>query len=1096
MAEGEDQQAQTTPLLHGIQPPTGLDLASKHRKENWKIYKQRWNDYAIVAQLERQTEEYRVALFLYSIGPNAVKVYNSFDLPTDDKRKLPKIMEKFDKYAMGETNETYERFIFNSRDQKETETVDEYVAELRTLAQTCSFCTCLSDSLLRDRIVLGIKDAATRKRLLRQPELTLAKCIDICRSDEASAEQIKLFDKGAKEESAVHKVRGAKSKGKRGKIEETQRKPREFSGSKANRKQSEHKVCDYCGDKHKPGRNFCKAYGETCNFCKKPNHFEKQCKSKRRNRTHAVKAEESSDTDDSSEAEYLDSVTVKPETISTVRQDQQQEIYANMLIGDQPVKFHVDCGATVNVLPIKYVTDKKMIQPTERVLQMWNKSELKPVGTCRMVVRNPKSSRKYSIEFMIVEENLTPLLGAKVIQQMGLVEIHSKNFEQVATAAVKPHKSKSAEDLVKEYDDLFTGELGTLPGKQHLEVDPSVPPTVSAPSRRVPFAVKPKLKSELDRLTAIGVLSPVDEPTEWVSNLVIATKESGEIRLCIDPKRLNSALKRERYPLPVIEDVLPDLSKAKVFTKVDARNGYWHVQLDTPSSKLTTFDTPFGRYRWLRLPFGICVASEMFQKRLNEALDRLDGLLTVHDDMVIYGVGETEEEAVADHNMKLEKFFQRCRETGVKLNKKKLKLLCKEIPYLGHLVTEEGLKPDPEKVEAVQKMPRQENVKAVRRFCGFVNYLAKFLPHLADLLEPLQQLTHKDVPWQWNHEHDAAFNKLKQMITEAPVLKYYNPDEELTVQCDASEGGLGASLMQGGQPVAFASRSLTDPETRYAQIEKEMLAVVYALQKFDQYVYGHPVNVESDHKPLESIAKKPLRNAPKRLQGMLLKIQKYDVKITYKPGKEMYLADTLSRAFLRSSKNTQGEFERVNAVKSLPMSPDRLRQLRRATDNDVVLQHLKRAILQGWPEEKQSLPSILAPYFSYRDELSVYDGLVFKGERLIIPKEMRKEMLVEVHSSHIGINGCLRRARECIFWPGMTAEIKAHIATCETCQKYMTKQQQKETLMSHELTNRPWEKVGADIFTIADKDYLILVDYFSNFWEVNRLSDTKASTCN
>ncbi|XP_028415786.1 uncharacterized protein K02A2.6-like [Dendronephthya gigantea] len=695
---------------------------------------------------------------------------------------------------------------------------------------------------------------------------------------------------------------------------------------------------------------------------------------------------------------------------------------------------------------------------------------------------------------MIVKEDLTPLLGARVIQQMGLVEIHIEKFEQVVGMGIKDTPKGACRDLVKEYDDVLTGELGTLYGEQHLEVDPSVTPTVS-PSRRVPFAVKPKLKAELDRLADLGVITLVDEPTDWVSNLVIATKESGDIRLCIDPKQLNGALKRERYPIPVIDDVLPDLAKAKVFTKVDARNGYWHVQLDEPSSRLTTFDTPFGRYRWKRLPFGICAASEIFQKRLNQALDRLDGLLTVHDDMVIYGVGETEEEAIVDHNTKLEGFFQRCRKTGIKLNKKKLMLLCKEIPYLGHLVTKDGLKPDPEKVEAVLKMPRPENVKAVRRFCGFVNYLSKFMPHLADVMKPLQQLTHKDAQWQWNHEHDAAFGKLKLMISNAPVLKFYHPEDELTVQCDASERGLGATLMQRGQPIAFASRTLTDPETRYAQIEKEMLAVIYAMQKFDQYVYGRFVTVESDHKPLESIVRKPLRSAPKRLQGMLLKMEKYEVNIVYKPGKEMYLADTLSRAPLNCSRNVQEEFERVNAVKSLPMSPERLEAIRKGVEADEVLQQLKLMILQGWPEEKQSLPTILTPYFSFRDELSVYDGLVFKGERLIIPKESRKQMLAEIHSSHIGINGCLRRARECIFWPGMTAEIKAKVATCETCQECPMKQQQKETLMNHELAHRPWEKVAADIFTVTGKDYLILVDYYSNFWEINRLLNTKASTC-
>ena len=458
--------------------------------------------------------------------------------------------------------------------------------------------------------------------------------------------------------------------------------------------------------------------------------------------------------------------------------------------------------------------------------------------------------------------------------------------------------------------------------------------------------------------------------------------------------------------------------------------------------------------------------------------------------MVIYGVGETKAQAQADHNVKLKQFLQCCREKGIKLNRKKLKLQCKEIPYLGHLVTAEGLKPDPDKVEAVQKMPKPDNVKAVRRFCGFVNYLAKFLPRLPGVLQPIQQLTRKEIPWQWQHEHDAAFERVKELVTQAPLLKYYNPEEELTVQCDASEKGLGAALMQNGQPIAFASRTLTDPETRYAQIEKEMLAVVFSLQKFDQYVYRRAVTIQSDHKPLAAIARKPLRNAPKRLQGMLLKVQKYDVEIVYKPGPEMHLADTLSRAFLDTTENEQGEFERVNAVKHLPMTEERLEELRTSTSSDEVLQQLKQVIQTGWPNEKNQLPAVLAPYFTYRDELSVYDGLVFKGERLLIPKQMRQKMKERLHSSHIGINGCLRRARECLFWPSMTAEIKEYVLQCEACSKYETKQP-KETLMSHELAERPWEKIGADLYTIDGKDYLIVVDYFSNFWEIDHLPDQR-----
>ena len=190
-------------MMQGIQPPTGLNLSVKHKAANWKVYKQQWENYSIVAQLEKQTEEYRVALFLYSIGPDAIKIYNSFDLSEANRRKLSEIIKQFDKYAIGETNKTYERYVFNSRDQKEGESMDAYVGELRTLTQSCNFCTCLQDSLIRDCIVLGIRDGKTRKRLLLQNKLTLTKCIDIVKSDKVSKTQIQSMDQASKQDD-VH----------------------------------------------------------------------------------------------------------------------------------------------------------------------------------------------------------------------------------------------------------------------------------------------------------------------------------------------------------------------------------------------------------------------------------------------------------------------------------------------------------------------------------------------------------------------------------------------------------------------------------------------------------------------------------------------------------------------------------------------------------------------------------------------------------------------------------------------------------------------------------------------------------------------------
>ena len=314
----------------------------------------------------------------------------------------------------------------------------------------------------------------------------------------------------------------------------------------------------------------------------------------------------------------------------------------------------------------------------------------------------------------------------------------------------------------------------------------------------------PRLKQELEKFTKLGVIAPMDAPTDWVSNVAIATKPSGNLRICIDPKELNKALKRERYPIPVIENVLPELSKARVFTKVDARNGYWYMVLDEESATLTTFDTPFGRYYWRRLPFRLGVSSEIFQKEIHQALDRLPGLLDVHDDMVIYGVGDTDEQADVDHDRNLERFLQQCRQKGIKLNKLKLKLKCTEFPYLGHLVTKEGLKPDLDKIKAVQEMPRLDNIKAVRRFCGFVHYLAKFMLKLfSEIMEPIRNLTCKENERKSTHEHDAAFKRIKEIATTSPLLKYYNPEDKLTIQSDASEKGLGAAVIQKRSACGF-----------------------------------------------------------------------------------------------------------------------------------------------------------------------------------------------------------------------------------------------------------------------------------------------------
>ena len=255
------------------------------------------------------------------------------------------------------------------------------------------------------------------------------------------------------------------------------------------------------------------------------------------------------------------------------------------------------------------------------------------------------------------------------------------------------------------------------------------------------------------------------------------------------------------------------------------------------------------------------------------------------------------------------------------------------------------------------------------------------------------------------------------------------------------------------------------------------------------------MTVYSDHKPLASIVKKPLDRAPKLLKGMLMRALAYDIEVRYLNGKEMYLADTLSRAHLprRTSDCGQEEFETINTLSYLIMPEEKIHEIRQHTSGDTSLQQLKRIIQEGWPADKKSLQPLVTPYFSVRDELAVTDGLIFRGERLVIPKGMRAAVKKDIHSGHKGIEACLRRAREHVYWPGMNEELKAWIRTCETCRENELTPC-KETLMSHEIPEGAWEKIGADLFTYHDKEYLVTVCYKSNFSELDPLTNTKSST--
>ena len=348
---------------------------------------------------------------------------------------------------------------------------------------------------------------------------------------------------------------------------------------------------------------------------------------------------------------------------------------------------------------------------------------------------------------------------------------------------------------------------------------------------------------------------------------------------------------------------MPNLAKAKVFSVLDPKQGYHQIELDDESSYLTTFWSP-GRLRWLWMPFGIKPASEECQRKQEEILEGLRGVETIHDDILVLGYGETRQEALENYDENLEILLKQCREKNLKLNKAKAKFRMTKVKFMKQILTADGLKPDESKVTAIRNIQTPKNVAEIQRFLGCVNYLTRFLPKVSDTAKPLRHLKCEKNQWQWTEKEQKSFDETKRLLTVQPIFSYYDVKKSVTIQCDASNYGTGGVLLQEGKPIAFTSRVITSSEQNYAVIEKEWLAICHATEKFHHYIIGKDTHAETDHKPIEIIFQKSLLNAPKKLQRMLLKLQRYNLKVSYKRGKEMYIADLLSRIFNNDSLNS------------------------------------------------------------------------------------------------------------------------------------------------------------------------------------------------
>ena len=605
--------------------------------------------------------------------------------------------------------------------------------------------------------------------------------------------------------------------------------------------------------------------------------------------------------------------------------------------------------------------------------------------------------------------------------------------------------------------------------------------------RKTPIEYQEKISKELDSLEAQGAIIKVTEPTEWVNSMTYPVKPDGDLRICIDCKDLNKSIIREHYKPPTLEEITHKLIGAKVFSKVDAYKGFFAYRLDYESSLKTTFNTipTKGRYRCLKMPMGARCSQDAFQMKMDEILEGLQGVIAIHDDITIYGKDEEE------HDKNMIAFMDRAAQKGLTLNSKKCHIKQKSVSFFGVTFGEDGMSPDPKKIQGIVDMPSPRDTTQLQSFLGMVNFMHPFIPHLSANTAPLRQLLAKNAIFQWTPSTELAFQRLKDLITEAQnrSLKFYDRSKPITVQADASKDGLGAALLQDNHPIAFASKSLSDAEKRYANIERELLAAVFACERFRTYLLGREFIIESDHKPLEMIALKNLMAAPPRLSRMLLRLQPFDCTIKYKPGKEMLLADALSR--LPSSENTPIYLDL--RIEHHAFTTERIQQIGTATQEDPILGPVYQFTLDGWPDCRNRVPRIARRYWDQRDELSIDHGLLMKGPRIIIPSAQRERTLGNLHVGHQGILAMQQMAKTTVYWPGIDADIEDWVQRCTAC--LATKPNQKrEPLLPHKVPDGPWQKIGADFFDFEGKKFLLVIDYFSKFIFVEKVTTTTAQS--
>lgn len=977
------------------------------------------------------------ALLLHLAGLDTQDIFDTLgpaptETATDDD--YVQTTKRLNSYFCPMRNIAYERHVFRKIKQDQDETFDQFLTKLRQQAVYCEFKTSQDDQI-RDQIIDQCNSNTLRRKILEKGNVSLEDVIKIAKATEITEFQVRKFD--TSNEFSVARVQNQT--------------PR----NQASMQRKDSRKCFRCGrEGHLAKDPTCPAAKATCRKCGLKGHFANCCKTKeQKKKVYMADVKETNDTNNDQFAFHIDSLA-------------SAKCYINDKV---PLEMLIDTGASSNII------DKETwenLKESKISCKSWVSNEkLYPYGSAAplSVIGHFQTDIWYNnesceAEFIVFEGKGKPLMSLDLARKLGILTL-TTNAVSVEKRNIFP---KLKGDPIK------------------LHIDPDVTP-VSQNPRRVPFSMLKKVENKIQELVDLDIIEEVKGPTTWVSPVVIVNKPDNDIRLCIDMRQANKAIIREVFQIPVIDEVLEKINGSKWFGKVDLKWGYHQLELDEKSRDITTFAVHCGTYRYKRLLFGISSAPEVYQKTIRNVIKECEGTTNIADDILVYADSEQ------DLDSRMGKLLETLQASGLVINREKCIFKAQEVTFMGHKLSPIGVRPTEAKTAAIRDAREPTNVSEVRSFMGLVNFCGRYIPGLATLAEPLMALTRKDVQFVWTDAQRQAFENIKKEICNAETLAYFDLRRKTTLICDAGPVGLGAILMQENdgekRVISFASRALTAVERRYSQTEKEALAVVWACERFHNYLLGIEFVLETDHKPLLYIYNK-INRLSARVERWMLRLQPYKFKLQHVKGFDN-IADSLSR--LISESNTEMETSNMEfyvhrvAVDATPQALT-TREIEQESHSDSELMVVRECILS---DRWDTCPKA---YKSCRYELSTYGKLVLRGSRLVIPNKLRSRILQLAHEGHQGVVKTKQNLRSKVWWPGMDAEAEKIVKTCRPCQ-LVTPVYHEEPVQSTRLPQGPWMELAADFMgPMPNGDYLfVVVDYFSRYFEVEIMRETTTS---